>query len=302
MKLSELLEKYRIEEKFEMKNEKNFDTLALTQSDIRIPNCTFVDDKKYVGTLNDSVRMVLTTSEISRELDLNRVGLCIVDNPRNTYFKLHNALKDCSEYVRPTFKTKIGENTTISKWASIAENNVIIGDNVIIDDFVMVHANTTIGDNCIIRSGVKLGSVDFEFKRDGNEVFGVEHYGGLVLRNNVEIQCNTVVNRALYPWDNTTISEFTKIDANVMISHGVKIGARNMIVAGSVIGGRTLLGDDCWVGLSATLKNGISVGNGARINLGAVVTKNVAAGESVTGNFAIDHDKFLLNLKGQLKE
>ena len=83
-----------------------------------------------------------------------------------------------------------------------------------------------------------------------------------------------------------------------MISHGVKIGARNMIVAGSVIGGRTLLGDDCWVGLSATLKNGISVGNGARINLGAVVTKNVAAGESVTGNFAIDHD----NLKGQLKE
>ena len=97
MKLSELLEKYRIEEKFEVKNEKNFDTLALTQSDVRIPNCTFVDDKKYVGTLNDSVRMVLTTSEISRELDLNRVGLCIVDNPRNTYFKLHNALKDCSE-------------------------------------------------------------------------------------------------------------------------------------------------------------------------------------------------------------
>ena len=34
MKLSELLEKYRIEEKFEVKNEKNFDTLALTQSDI----------------------------------------------------------------------------------------------------------------------------------------------------------------------------------------------------------------------------------------------------------------------------
>ena len=44
MKLSELLEKYRIEEKFEVKNEKNFDTLALTQSDIRIPNCTFVDN------------------------------------------------------------------------------------------------------------------------------------------------------------------------------------------------------------------------------------------------------------------
>ena len=55
--------------------------------------------------------------------------------------------------------------------------------------------------NCIIRSGVKLGSVDFEFKYDGNHIFGVNHYGGIVIEDNVEIQCNSVVNRGLYPWD-----------------------------------------------------------------------------------------------------
>ena len=302
MKLSDLLEKYQIEKNFKIKNEQDFDTLALIQSNIEIPNCTFIDDKKYIEFISNFVRMVIVTPEIAAELNLEYAGICVVENPRNTYFKLHNALKNSPEYVRPSFKTKIGKNCKISNRASIAENNVIIGDNVIIDDFVMIHADTRIGNNCIIRSGAKLGSVDFEFKRDGNEIFGVEHYGGLILKNNVEVQCNTVINRALYPWDDTNIGEFTKIDANVMISHGVKIGARNMIVAGSVIGGRTLVGNDCWIGLSATIKNGLSIGDGARINLGAVVTQDVAEGKSVTGNFAIDHDKFLSNLKEQIKE
>ena len=55
-------------------------------------------------------------------------------------------------------------------------------------------------------------------------------------------------------------------------------------------------------GLSATIRNGITIGNGARINLGSVVTKDVTLGESVTGNFAINHSKFLLNLKNQIKQ
>lgn len=301
MKLSALLKKYNICGAFKIYDEKEFDTLALAQSEVEIPNCTFIDDVKYVDCISKYVTMVLADEETMPYLKSKDVGLCIVENPRNTYFKLHNALSDSHEYIRDASKTIVGKNCRISENASISKQNVIIGDNVIIEDFAVIYANTRIHDNCIIRSGVKLGSVDFEFKKDGDKIFGVEHYGGLILEKNVEIQCNSVVNRALYPWDDTVIGESTKIDANVMISHGVKIGMQNMIVAGAVIGGRTQVGDNCWIGLNATIKNGILIGNNARVNMGAVVTKDVAANESVTGNFAIEHSKFIENIKRSVK-
>ena len=41
----------------------------------------------------------------------------------------------------------------------------------------------------------------------------------------------------------------------------------------------------------------MSIGTNARANMGAVVTKNVADNESVTGNFAIEHGNFIKNMK-----
>ena len=73
----------------------------------------------------------------------------------------------------------------------------------------------------------------------------------------------------------------------------VKIDERTMIVANSGIGGRTNIGYDTWIGLGATLRNGIDIGNNSRANIGAVVTKDISDNESVTGNFAIEHKIFI---------
>lgn len=301
VRLSELFEKYNVVCSYDIINEKEFDTLSLAATEIDLSVCAFIDDEKYLEGIADNVNMILTTRKIGQCLSEASYGICIVDNPRNTFFKLHNALSTDSQYVRAKCKTKIGDNCSISKLSYVAENNVIIGNNVVIEEFVVIRENTVIGDNCIVRAGVKLGSVDFEFKRENNEIFGVEHYGGIILKNNVEIQCNTVINRALYPWDNTEIGEFTKIDAAVVISHGVKIGKRNMVTGQAEIGGRTVIGDDCWIGLSSTIKNGLHIGDKSRINMGAVVTKDVEAGTAVTGNFAIEHSKFIRNMKNSVE-
>ncbi|MEE0772734.1 MAG: DapH/DapD/GlmU-related protein [Anaerovoracaceae bacterium] len=301
MRISELMEKYKIVDSYKIDNEKNFDTLGLTESIIDVPYCTFIDDEKYSDNLSEYITMVLTTEELAEKvLGINR-GVCIVDNPRNTFFKLHNALGKSNDYMRESFDTVIGRNCNISKMAVIAEKNVIIGDNVTIEEFVVIRENTIIKDNCIIRAGVKIGSVDFEFKRENNTIFGVDHYGGVIIENNVEIQCNSVINRGLYPWDDTFIGAFTKIDAEVLISHGVKIGKCSMIVGHSILGGRTVIGENCWIGISSMIRNGLNIGDNARVNMGAVVTKSVKEGETVTGNFAIRHDKFISNMKKSLK-
>ena len=63
----------------------------------------------------------------------------------------------------------------------------------------------------------------------------------------------------------------------------MKIGKRSMIVANSGIGGRVMIGDDAWIGFGAIIRNGITIGNKARINMGSVVTKSVDNNTHVSG-------------------
>lgn len=58
-----------------------------------------------------------------------------------------------------------------------------------------------------------------------------------------------------------------------------------------------MIGDNVWIGPGVTITNGIEVGNKASISIGSVVTKSVNDGSTVTGNFAIDHSKFIEHMK-----
>lgn len=297
MLLSNILKNMNFEYCTHVINEQPFKYLALTESKISEDCCVFLDNEKFINTISDNVKMVLTTSEISNLLSSKKYGYCITDSPRELFFILHNYLSESETYKRNTFKTMIGDECSISKQASIAENNVKIGNNVTIEEFVVIRENTIIGDNTIIRAGSVIGGQGFEFKRTDKNILSVQHLGGVKIGNNAEIQYNTCVDKAVYPWDDTEIGDYTKIDNLVHIGHAVKIKSNVMIVANVGIGGRTCIGDNTWIGFASTVINGIDVGENARVNIGAVVTRSVPNGSSVTGNFAIEHSKFIRNLK-----
>ena len=298
MNINEILTEMKIEHKCLGNTE--FETLGLTDYAYGSSVCTFITDAKYAKNLKPDTAVALITDDMADRLSCR--GLCIVDDPRKTFFTMHNFLADRAEYKRPSEPSKIGNNCRISPLAYIAEQNVVIGDNAVIEEFVSIKENTVIGNNCIIRAGSILGGEGFEFKRDDNDnLFGVRHTGGVILCDNVEIQQSTCVDRAVYPWDNTVIGEYSKVDNLVHIAHGVKIGRNTMVVANSGIGGRVVIGDNCWMGFGVTIRNGIKIGNDARANMGAVVSRNVNDGASVTGNFAIDHQIFLKNLKNSVR-
>lgn len=48
-------------------------------------------------------------------------------------------------------------------------------------------------------------------------------------------------------------------------------------------------------------QNGIEIGVNARVNMGAVVSKPVLSGQSVTGNFAIEHKVFIEDIKTRVR-
>lgn len=284
---------------YKCQNEREFSSLGLANYNNGDAVCTFLEDIKYLESISSNVVMVITNEKTAMNL-INRnpsFGVCQVEKPRVTFFQLHNYLSKSNQYSQATFPTIFGDNCRISTHSIVAEKNVIIGDNVVIEPFCVIEENTVIGDNCIIRAGCKIGSEGFEFKKNGDEVFGVKHVGGVRIGKYVEIQSNACVDKAIYPWDNTIISDYCKIDNLVHIAHGVKIDKRSMIVANASIGGRTVIGEDAWVGVGAQIRNGISIGNKARVNMGAVVSKSVNDSENVTGNFAIEHDIFIANLK-----
>lgn len=294
MLISKYLDELNID--YELKNEDEISSLGLAGYNDGDKVATFIESSKYIDELSDSVVLVITNKETINEIN-DELGAIIVDKPRETYFRLHNLLCNYEEYVGVNNKTTIGEGCSISPLAVIADNNVIIGNNVVIEEFVVIRENTIIGDNTIIRAGCKIGGEGFEFKNVGDEVFPVKHVGKVCIGRDVEIQYNTCIDKAIYPWDKTEIGNYVKIDNLVHIGHAVKVKERTMIVANSGIGGRTNIGKDAWIGFGATLRNGIDVGDNSRANIGAVVTKNILENESVTGNFAIEHKKFIETLK-----
>lgn len=300
MVLSKILQEMLDASQYDIVNEKEFRTLGLAASDPCMLFCTFLDSEKWVENLSKDAVMVITEEILASKIRSrfgDSKGVCIVENPRETFFEVHNHLQNTVGYQRAERKTKIGRNCHISPLASIAQTNVIIGDNVTVEEFAVIRENTQVGDNTIIRAGVKIGGHGFEFKRTGGAIMSVAHLGGVKIGKNAEVQYNSCIDRAVYPWDDTLIGDFSKTDNLVYIGHAAKIGNRVLVGAQSGIGGRTEIADDSWVGLGATISNGINVKENARVNIGSVVTKDVEAGEAVSGNFAVNHQTFIRNLK-----
>ena len=279
-------------EDIDIYKDSEFETMGLSIARNNMKTLSFIENEKYIDYMSRDIACVITKKEIAKLIP-DKMGVIIAKDPRNAFFKIHNKLAEFEFYKRESFKTKIGENSNISNMASISNMNVIIGNNVTIEEFVVIRENTVIGDNTIIRAGTIIGGEGFECKRKDNTVFSVKHLGGVSIGEGVDIKYNTSINKALYPWDETIIGDYSKIDDLVYLAHGCKIGNETMLAANSTIGGRSELGSKCWGGFGAIVSNGLSIGNNVRINLGAVVTKDVQDNKSVSGNFAIDHNKFI---------
>ncbi|GAA0818534.1 UDP-3-O-(3-hydroxymyristoyl)glucosamine N-acyltransferase [Clostridium tertium] len=289
MLLSEIL---ALNNNFELFREGDFSSLGLNISQADEKLLSFIESEKFLSQLSKSISCVITTKEMASKIPEN-IGVIISEVPRIDFFNLHNKLIRNKCYKREDFETEIGENCSISPTAIISNKNVKIGNNVVIEEYVIIREHTTIKDNCIIRANTVIGGEGYEFKRYDNKTIGVDHIGGVIIEENAEIQYSACIDKAIYPWDNTIIGEYSRIDNLVHIAHAVKVGKRCFITSKTTIGGRTIIGDDCWFGIGATVSNGLIIGNNSSISLGAVVTRSLKENSKVSGNFAIDHNKYI---------
>ncbi len=253
----------------------------------------FLDDRKYLDKLtnNDAVCCVITKKELLIELP-DQYGTAISENPRKTFYEFHNYLSKHTNFYLSDFPSEISSNAMIHPTAYISPKNVRIEDGVIIEPGVVIRGYSVIRENVTLRAGCTIGSQGFEFKRTGDNIISVHHAGGVLLHRGVEIQSNSNVDRSVFGGF-TEIGEDTKLDTLVHFGHNSKTGTRCLIAALTVVAGSATLGDDVWIGPGSTICSGIEIGDNAEIKLGSVVTKDVNPGQKVSGNFAVEHKKFL---------
>ncbi len=253
MKLSEL----NIEK---ILKDREFNWLGLTAEEYTGKEVlTFLTDEKYISEIiaNNSISCVITTTEIAEKIkDLN-YGILISENPRKTFFELHNKLVDEDFYFKKE-KNNISSKAIISSKASIREYNINIEDDVVIEENVVIYPNVTIKKGSIIRANSTIGGNAFEFSRFGDEVLSIKSAGKVLIEENVEVQNNNTVDKGVF--GATILHKNVKTDNLVHIGHDVIVGENTFLTACTEISGRVKIGKNAYFGPNCTIRNGIKIG------------------------------------------
>lgn len=166
---------------------------------------------------------------------------------------------------------------------SFVDEAVVIGNNVVIKHHVVLEGKVVIGDNTVISSGVVIGSDGFGYYNETQRKnLKVEHFGGVVIGNDVEIGTNTCIDRGTL--GDTVIGNNVKIDNLCHIAHNVQVKDSVNIIALSMIGGSVRLGDSAYIAPSSTLINQVTVGDHAMVGIGSLVLENVEDDTVVVGH------------------
>ena len=220
--------------------------------------------------------------------------LIIVKNPKMSLLKIGNhffadrlspGIHD-SAVIHPL--AEIGNNFYAG--ANVSVGNCKIGNNVNLHPNVVINDRVIIGNHVTIKPGAVLGFDGFGYERgENNNLIKFPQLGGLIIRDHVDIGSGCCIDKGSL--SDTVIGFNSKINNLCRIAHNVVIG-KNVVLAGHVnISGSTIIEDDVWVAPCVCLRGHQTIGRGATLGMGAVVTKDVPPGETWVGNPAKKMEK-----------
>lgn len=275
-----------------IKNIPFFECTEFGLANTLIPNSiSFIDDIAFLDELNDNqnINVVFSTKRIAEKVSKKTVLIC--QDPRFVFYSLYNKIND--DYYQKS-PNQIDKSAILHPNSFVEDYNVKIGKRSVIGPNVTILSDVEIGDECIVQAGSVLGTEGFEFKRTSQGVLSVKHFGKVIIGNRVEIGANSTIDKG-FTFRNTILGNDTKLDNHVHVAHAAQIGRGCFLTASSVVAGSCRIDDNVWLGPNSTISNQIVINEKASVSIGSVVTKNIKANRKVTGNFAIDHFKFLKN-------
>jgi UDP-3-O-[3-hydroxymyristoyl] glucosamine N-acyltransferase len=248
---------------------------------------------------NSAVSCVVTHQDLAASIPAH-LGLAVATDPMTAFYTVHEHLFQNTDFYWRDFASEIAPDARIHPSAQVAPRNVRIGPRTCVEEGATIRERSLIGADCVLRAGVVIGAEGCEPKRIGGRMRNVPHAGGVRIGDRVEIQSNSCVACCVFGTF-TEIGDETMISTLVNISHNVSIGKRCRISSSAVVLGSSRIGDEVWIGPNSTISNRVQIGDGAFVSLGSVVVSNVSPGARVSGNFAVDHQRFLSAFRKMLK-
>jgi UDP-3-O-[3-hydroxymyristoyl] glucosamine N-acyltransferase len=280
-------------------NKKNIYNLGSVESKT-LNTLTYADKQKYllIALNNVNINCIITSKELARNLDTNK-EIIVSEYPRRFFYEIHEYLIVNKIYKIP-FQPQVGKNFMKHK-SSFIHTGSSIGNNVKIDANVVIKEPVHIGSNVNIGTGANIGIDGILYYKLSNKIIPINHAGYVKISDNVNIMSGAKIIRSINPLIATEIGEGSLIGMNTIIGHESKISKRVIISNKCLIARNSIIEDDAYIGTGSIVKENIVVGKKAKVMAGSVVIENVHAGRSVSGNFAIDHKKRMLEFSRQNK-
>ena len=247
---------------------------------------------------------VMVLSPADPELDGRPV--IRVENPRAAFAALLELFRPQEEvervvspYAFVSKKAKIGSNVAIQPFA-VVEDDAEIGDGTVLYPHAYVgkrvkigkdctlYPNTTVREDCvlgnrvILQSGAVIGGDGFGYITQNGKHSKVLQTGNVVLQDDVEIGCNTCIDRATV--DSTIVGKGTKIDNLVHLGHNDVLGENCLVVAHVGISGSVTVGNNVTFAGQVGTVGHITIGNNCVFGGKAGITNNVPD-NSVMGGY-----------------
>lgn len=260
---------------------REFSSLGFVDTEIS-DSLTFVEKEKFLDAALDNrfVQGVLVSETISEKYP-HEARLIPCKSPQIAFVKLHNQHGNTLK----RFSTKIDRSADVSPHARVSKNNVLIGPNVVIEDFCVVSENSSLESGVILRSGSVVGSTAlYVGKGNDGRALTARHFGSTRIASRVEVGPNSVIDKGMFSYDTTTIGPDTFIGPLSNISHGVRMGSGNVLAAGVKISGYTTIGDENWFGPSVVVSHKLQVGSGNYVALGSNVLRSISSNNTIVGN------------------
>lgn len=232
------------------------------------------------------VIIVDTDVEYSNIIKSQDKILIIVENPRKIISKIMTEffLEKKTSYIHQSaiIHPRADIDTTAYIDAGCIIGKVKIGKNTVIRGNVIIYDDVIIGDNCIVQAGAVIGTDGLGCTREADgTLLKFPHLGGVVIGNNVEIGANCQIARGAL--SNTIIADGCKLNGLCFIAHNCQLGKNVWITGNVMLAGSVVVEDNVTIFSSVTVRDQRRIGTGAMIGMGALVTKNVPAGEVWVG-------------------
>jgi len=312
-KIRDYLKKYSIKIETILKDDEVINNLN-SINEASDKDLIFFNDNKYLENLKkNKAKACLVTIKNKDHLPKSCIPI-IVDNPylvftylTNLFFKPIESNGIVSKYTDISKNSKIEFNVQINNFVSIKENvfldeNVIVSENSVIGPNVSLGKNSFVGPNsfisnskigkhCVIKSNTSIGGSGFGFATKEKVTF--QHFGDVLIGNNVYIGSNTCIDRASF--GSTIIESGCRLDNLIQIAHNVSIGKNAVIAANVGIAGSTKIGENIIIGGQAGISGHLNIGNNVTIAARSGVTKDLIDNSTVAGFPAIDIKKWKVN-------